>query len=68
MPLSLTQQPIEFMEKRKSGSPIKKCLELMKNGQELEKAGLRGKEAVNRLFSPQRVKEKLKVLYGTVTA
>ena len=45
-----------------------KCLELMKNGQELEKAGLRGKEAVNRLFSPQRVKEKLKVLYGTVTA
>ena len=46
----------------------KKCLELMKNGQELEKAGLRGKEAVNRLFSPQRVKEKLKVLYGTVTA
>ena len=46
----------------------KKCLELMKNGQELEKAGLRGKEAVNRLFSPQRVKEKLKELYGTVTA
>ena len=46
----------------------KKCLELMKNGQALEKAGLRGKEAVNRLFSPQRVKEKLKVLYGTVTA
>ena len=45
-----------------------KCLELMKNGQELEKAGLRGKEAVNRLFTPQRVKEKLKVLYGTVTA
>ena len=45
----------------------KKCLELMKNGQELEKAGLRGKEAVNRLFSPPRVTTKLNALYLSLT-
>tara|TARA_B110001454_G_scaffold32357_1_gene31627 strand:+ start:1688 stop:2878 length:1191 start_codon:yes stop_codon:yes gene_type:complete len=44
-----------------------KCLELMKNGQELEKAGLRGKEAVNRLFSPPRVTTKLNALYLSLT-
>ena len=44
-----------------------KCLELMKNGQELEKAGLRGKEAVNRLFSPLRVTTKLNALYLSLT-
>ena len=43
-----------------------KCFELMKNETELEKAGFRGKEEVNRLFSPQSVKEKLNGLYGTV--
>ena len=43
-----------------------KCYELMKNETELEKAGFRGKEEVNRLFSPQSVKEKLNGLYGTV--
>jgi len=44
-----------------------KCLELMKNGQELEKAGLRGKKAVNRLFSPPRVTTKLNALYLSLT-
>jgi glycosyltransferase involved in cell wall biosynthesis len=44
-----------------------KCLELMKNGQELEKAGLRAKEAVNRLFSPPRVTTKLNALYLSLT-
>ena len=40
----------------------------MKNETELEKAGFRGQEEGNRLFSPQSVKEKLNGLYGIVIA
>lgn len=43
-----------------------KCLELMKNEPELEKAGFRGQEAVNRIFSPERIKTKLNALYRTL--
>ena len=43
-----------------------KCFQLMKNEPELEKSGIRGQEEVNRLFSPQSVREKLNTLYGTL--
>jgi glycosyltransferase involved in cell wall biosynthesis len=49
-----------------SGELSEKCFELMKNEPELEQAGFRGKKEVNRLFSPQSVKEKFNRLYGTL--
>jgi len=49
-----------------SGELSEKCFELMKNEPGLEQAGFRGKKEVNRLFSPQIVKEKFNRLYGTL--
>jgi glycosyltransferase involved in cell wall biosynthesis len=49
-----------------SGALSEKCFELMKNEPGLEQAGFRGKKEVNRLFSPQIVKEKFNRLYGTL--